>query len=87
MDASVKQYHLHRGVRTYGKFELMYAESRERGSVYMRFPDDAPPAVTRSGDRLAVTVLDPSTSSEEITLPVDLVVLVTGHGAARATRS
>ncbi len=78
LDASVKQYHLHRGVRTYGKFELMYTESRERGSVYMRFPDDAPPAVARSGNRLAVTVLDPSTSSEQIVLPVDLVVLVTG---------
>jgi heterodisulfide reductase subunit A len=77
-DPSVKQYHLHRGVRTYGTFELMYTQSRERGSVYMRFPDDAPPAVARDGDRLAVTVLDPSTSSERIVLPVDLVVLVTG---------
>jgi len=75
---SVKQYHLHRGVRTYGTFELMYAESREGGSVYMRFPDDAPPAVARDGERLAVTVLDPSTSPERIVLPVDLVVLVTG---------
>ncbi len=78
LDATVKQYHLHRGVRTYGRFELMYTESRERGSVYMRFPDDVPPAVSRSGDRLSVTVLDPSTSTEQIVLPVDLVVLVTG---------
>ncbi len=79
LDASVKQYHLHRDVRTYGRFELMYTESRERGSVYMRFPDDTPPAVGRSADgRLEVTVLDRSTSSEQITLPVDLVVLVTG---------
>ena len=78
LDASVRQYHLHRGVRTYGKFELMYTESRERGSVYMRFPDDTPPTVARSKDRLEVTVLDPSTSREQITLPVDLVVLVTG---------
>ena len=78
LDPSVKQYHLHRGVRTYGKFELMYSESREQGSVYMRFPDDTPPAVARTKDRLEVSVLDPSTISEKITLPVDLVVLVTG---------
>ncbi len=79
LDPTVKQYHLHRGIRTYGKFELLYSESRERGSVYMRFPDDTPPAVERSDDgRLAVTVLDPSTSDKQIALPVDLVVLVTG---------
>jgi heterodisulfide reductase subunit A len=79
IDPTVRQFHLHRDVRTYGRYELMYAESRDRGSVYMRYPDDAPPTVTQTGDgRLAVTVLDRSTAAEELVLPVDLVVLVTG---------
>jgi len=78
-DSTVKQYHLHRDVRTYGRYELLYAESRERGSVYLRVPDDRPPTVERGGDgRLAVTVVDTLTSPDPFTLPVDLVVLVTG---------
>ncbi len=79
LDPKVKQYHLHRGIRTYGTYELMYSESRERGSVYLRFPDDTPPEVAKlPSGQLAVTVLDPSTSDAELTIPADLVVLVTG---------
>jgi heterodisulfide reductase subunit A2 len=79
LDPTIKQYHLHRGIRTYGPFELMYSESRERGSVYMRFPDDQPPEVTTRPDgRLGVIVLDPSTTDAPLTIPADLVVLVTG---------
>ena len=78
-DAGVHQYHLHRDIRTYGKYELMYTESRERGSVYMRFPDDTPPSVARTADgHVAVTVVDALTGNEELTIPADLVVLVTG---------
>ncbi|MEO8556669.1 MAG: 4Fe-4S dicluster-binding protein [Actinomycetota bacterium] len=78
-DSSVHQYHLHRDVRTYGKYELKYTESRELGSVYMRFPDETPPSVAKMPDgRLAVTVVDALTGNEELTLPADLVVLVTG---------
>ncbi len=79
LDSSVRQYHLHRDIRTYGKFELMYSESRESGSVYLKYPDDTPPTVARMPDgRLAVTVVDTQTGNEELTLPADLVVLVTG---------
>ncbi|MDQ1484300.1 MAG: heterodisulfide reductase subunit [Actinomycetota bacterium] len=78
-DSTLRQYHLHRDIRTYGKFELMYSESRERGSVYLKFPDDTPPSVAKMADgRLAVTVVDTQTGNEELTLPADLVVLVTG---------
>ena len=78
-DSGVHQYHLHRDIRTYGKYELLYTESRERGSVYMRFPDDTPPTVARTADgHVAVTVVDALTGSEELTIPSDLVVLVTG---------
>jgi len=75
----VKQYHLHRDVRAYGRYELLYTESRALGSVYLRVPDGTPPVVEPTGDgRLAVTVVDCLTGPDPITLPVDLVVLVTG---------
>ena len=78
-DAGVHQYHLHRDIRTYGRYELMYTASRELGSVYLKFPDDTPPAVERMADgRLAVTVADSLTEGAALTLQADLVVLVTG---------
>jgi len=79
LDPAIRQYHLYRDIRTYGKFELMYTESRERGSVYMRYPDDEPPTVTAGPDgRPVVSVRDTLTGPDTLTLPVDLVVLVTG---------
>jgi heterodisulfide reductase subunit A len=66
-------------MRTYGKFEPMYTTSRELGSVYLKFADDAPPAVAQDGSgRLLVTVRDLLTGNEELAIPADLVVLVTG---------
>ena len=79
LDPTVRQFHLHRDVRAYGKAELLYTESRELGSTYLKFPDDEPPAVATLPDgRLGVTVVDLLTGRRELTLPVDLVVLVTG---------
>ena len=78
-DARVHQYHLYRDMRTYGRFETMYTESRELGSVYLKFADDGPPTVARSdAGGLLVTVRDVLTGGEELTIPADLVVLVTG---------
>ena len=79
LDATVHQYHVYRDMRAYGKFETMYTESRELGSVYLKFADDAPPTVARSdAGGLLVTVRDVLTGGEELTIPADLVVLVTG---------
>jgi heterodisulfide reductase subunit A len=79
LDPAVHQYHLYRDIRTYGKYELLYTESRERGSVYLKFADDAPPSVALGPDgRLAVTTTDTLTPGGDITIPADLVVLVTG---------
>jgi heterodisulfide reductase subunit A len=75
----VRQYHLHRDMRTYGKNELLYSESRERGSLYIRFADGEPPAVEKLPDgRLRVTVRDLLTEGEELAIESDLLVLVTG---------
>lgn len=78
-DPTAHQYHLYRDMRTYGRYELLYDESREKGAVYLKFPADRPPEVTRApGGKLEVAVQDQLTSQEELRLPVDLVVLVTG---------
>jgi len=75
----LRQYHLYRDIRTYGKYELLWNESREKGSLYLRVPDDEPPAVEKlpSGG-LKVTARDLLTEGEEVAIPADLVVLVTG---------
>ena len=78
-DATARQYHLYRDIRTYGKYETIYTQSRELGSVYLRFPDEEPPAVALGPDgRLVVTARDLLTGGEELAIPADLVVLVTG---------
>jgi heterodisulfide reductase subunit A len=71
-------YHIHRDIRTYGKFELLYEEASRDGAVFVRFDEKEPPAVRRDGDNLIVTVKDLLTAGEEIEIPVDLVVLATG---------
>lgn len=76
----VRQYHLYRDIRTYGKYELLYSKARAEGSVFLRVPDDEPPQVSRDGasGRLRVTARDQLAGGDEIGLDVDLVVLVTG---------
>jgi heterodisulfide reductase subunit A len=79
LDATVRQFHLYRDMRTYGRYETLYTESRKAGSVYLRFPDDEPPAIAAGDDGLlVVTVRDLLTGGEELAIPADLVVLVTG---------
>jgi len=79
LDRSVRQFHLYRDMRTYGKFEPLYTEARDAGSVFLKFDNDEPPTVaTETGGRLTVTVRDLLTERTELAIPVDLVVLVTG---------
>ena len=79
LDPAIRQFHLYRDMRTYGKFEPLYTESRKAGSVFLKYAPETPPAVTRDDDgRLTVTVTDLLTDNEELAIPVDLVVLVTG---------
>ncbi len=79
LDARVRQYHLYRDMRTYGKFETLYTESRKAGSVYLKYGADTPPTVAAAGGGgLVVNVTDLLTGPAELAIPVDLVVLVTG---------
>ena len=74
----MRQYHLYRDMRTYGKYELLYSRVARAGSLYLRFPDDEPPVVHGRAGGLTVTVRDLLTGGEEVDIPADLVVLVTG---------
>jgi heterodisulfide reductase subunit A len=79
LDSSVRQFHLYRDIRTYGKFEPLYTEARKAGSVFLKFDAELPPTVAEDPDgRLVVTVTDLLTERTEVAIPVDLVVLVTG---------
>jgi heterodisulfide reductase subunit A2 len=79
--ADLKTYHFYRDLRTYGKFELLYEKAGQSGAVFLRFPEADPPAVRLDAAGLRVTAKDLLTGGEEIELPVDLVVLVTGMQA------
>jgi len=74
----IRTYHLYRDLRTYGKNEELLTESRRHGALYLEFAADDPPQVAQAAGGLTVTVRDLLTAGEELTLPVDLVVLVTG---------
>ncbi len=79
LDPSVRQFHLYRDMRTYGKFEPLYTEARKAGSVFLKFDNEVPPAVARTDEGgLVVTVRDLLTENADVAIPADLVVLVTG---------
>ncbi len=71
-------YHLHRGIRTYGKQEILYENSSRAGDRYLRFLDDDPPVVEQNNNEIRITINDFMTNSRAITMKVDLIVLVTG---------
>lgn len=76
-------YELYRDIRTYGRGqEEMYARASQNRVTFMRFEAENAPVVRQSGASsgypLTVTVTDELTFGQELTVPVDLVVLATG---------
>lgn len=74
----LNQYHLYRDIRTYGHNEMIYQEARSRGAVFMKYPDAEAPTVEKAADGLIVKTKDQLMGGEEVEIPADLVVLVTG---------
>ncbi|KPK34024.1 MAG: 4Fe-4S ferredoxin, partial [Phycisphaerae bacterium SG8_4] len=74
----VHQFHLYRDMRTYGKYEVLYEEVARKESVFLRFDDAEPPEVVAEEGRHLVKVKGQLPAGEELEIPVDLVVLVTG---------
>jgi heterodisulfide reductase subunit A len=78
IDPSVRQFHLFRDIRTYGRYETLYEKALRLGSVYLRYSEEEPPTVSSEGGRLVVKVKDRLMGGEEVEIRPDLVVLVTG---------
>lgn len=78
LKTGIHQFHLFRDMRTYGKYEILYDQALNQGSVFLRYDEDDPPQVTDEDGRLKVRVKDRLTGGEEIEIDPDLVVLVTG---------
>ncbi len=75
---AIQNYHFNRGIRTYGKQEILYAESSRMGDIYLQSYEDALPRVTQEEEKTIVRVNDILTNNKEIEVEADLVVLVTG---------
>lgn len=76
-------YHFYRDMRTYGKFESLYEDAGKSGTIFLRFHEQHPPRLEPAGNSWQVTVRDLLTGGDEIVVPADLVVLVTGMTARR----
>lgn len=74
----ISNYHFTRGIRTYGKQELLYAESLKNGDIYLQAYEDDPPTVTLESGKVTVRINDILTGKTEVSVEPDLVVLVTG---------
>jgi heterodisulfide reductase subunit A len=77
LSPGIHQFHLFRDIRTYGKFEELYREARQKNAVFIKFDDDDPPQVDKSNGRFKIQVKDVLTFGEELDIQSDLVVLVT----------
>jgi heterodisulfide reductase subunit A len=67
-------YVLFRDIRAYGFNETYYTRARQKGVVFVRYEEDRKPEVSRSGDRLEVSVHEP-TMGREFSIDADWLVL------------
>lgn len=74
----VQNYHFTRGVRSYGKQELLYAECLQGGDIFLQSYEDDLPTVFVRNNKPVVRVNDILTGGKELEVEADLVVLVTG---------
>ena len=74
----IQNYHLTRGVRTYGKQEILYNESRRLGDIYLQWELETPPTVAVENNKTVIKIVDFLSTNREIELECDLVVLVNG---------
>ncbi|VAW26440.1 Heterodisulfide reductase subunit A-like protein [hydrothermal vent metagenome] len=75
---NVHNYHFNRGIRTYGKQEVLYDESSRLGDIYLQSFEHDPPVVEKVGNETIVKIKDILTKDKELEVAADLVVLVTG---------
>jgi len=78
INGDIQVYHFTKGVRTYGKQELKYAQASRSGDIFIQFPDKEEPVVIQEGKHAVVKAKDILSGKREVEAAVDLVVLVTG---------
>jgi heterodisulfide reductase subunit A2 len=74
----INNYHFTRGIRTYGKQEVLYTESLKIGDIYLQSYEEDPPVVSGENGSTLVKINDVLTGKRDITVSADMVVLVTG---------
>jgi heterodisulfide reductase subunit A len=74
----IHNFHFTRGIRTYGKQELLYNQSSQKGDIYLQSFEDDLPVVELQKDKTIVKINDILTKGEELEVEADLVVLATG---------
>ncbi len=77
----IRTIHLHKGIRTYGKQEVLYDEASRNGNLFLQFAEDNPPVVQTNNGQVEIKIKDILTENEEIEIAPDLLVLVTGMDA------
>ena len=74
----IYNYHFTRGIRTYGKQEILYNKSSKQGDVFLQSYNDLPAEVYKQNGHTFVKINDILTANKELEVKADLVVLVTG---------
>jgi heterodisulfide reductase subunit A len=74
----IRNFHLYRDMRTYGRQELLFDEASRLGDLFFKFDADDPPVVEEKNGNALVKFKDLLTDNEEMEIEPDLVVLVTG---------
>ncbi len=74
----IQSYHFTRGIRTYGKQELIYDQASRQGDIFLQSYEDDPPTIEKIKGKTIVKINDILTNKREIGIEADLVVLVTG---------
>ncbi len=75
---NITNLHYNRGIRTYGKQELLYEESSKNGDIYLQFSLDSIPEIEHNGKKTTIKVKDILTAGKVLEAEADLIVLVTG---------
>lgn len=79
----ITNLHFHRGIRTYGKQELLYEQSNRNGDIYIQFDTKNTPKVELRGKDTWISTKDLLTKNQALEAKVDLVVLVTSMVASK----
>lgn len=75
---SITNLHFNRGIRTYGKQELIYEEASKQGDIFIQFNLDCTPEIIQTGGKTIIKVNDILTAGKTLEAEADLIVLVTG---------